>query len=158
MVIRIEMKTMYCTDGSESGISPARSSSTKEKIYLLTPSEYTVTDIPEWPAAYERTEEDFRIFIERCQPLFSRDQWSDFQQKKQLWLVLDENGSDYYFTESMDVKALNSGRAADLTFIWLRDNRIKGCRDNNGIHVREGKHRAYVAQKYGYTIPVAVTE
>ena len=149
-------KTCFSTVPTTSQLHLARPK--VEHIYLLEPKEYTITKEPEWPAAFNRTEEDFRGFIARCQSVFTEDKWLAFLEKKHLWLILSGDGSNYVFSDSIDIDAVCSGRASDLVYIWLGEQRVRAYRDDTGIHVREGKHRAYVARKYGYIIPVAVME
>lgn len=95
-------------------------------------------------------EEDFRCFVEHCQPLF--DNFGDFLRGDNERRI----GPNGLILQPKQVELIE---LPDPFYIWLDPaQRVTVSLNSDGMFsVVNGRHRFYVARKYGYKIPVFVS-
>lgn len=124
----------------------------KWKALLLQPEEIIPIDPVKGRlfSSGKHTEAEFKNLIEQSQPLFK--DFETFQKREgPLWL-----GPKGITAELPLEEFVKDGKKwVDLRFVWLDPlRRITFVRSETGKHLLwDGRHRLFVAKKYGFCVP-----
>lgn len=102
---------------------------------VIRPDQIAPLPDPGFPWGFNRTEEDFRVFLEHCQTWFA-----NYPNNPPEKSYVDGANLSYVFEDS--------------------DRDITVYQDGNGQYVvhSNGRHRMYVARKYGLSLLVCEVE
>lgn len=100
---------------------------------VIRPDQIAPIPDPGFPWSFDRTEEDFRVFLEKCQSWFA-----DYPNNSPEKTFMDGTNLSYVFEDVAHAITVHQ--------------------DGNGKYVVDsnGRHRMYVARKYGLSLLVCV--